>query len=85
MRILEGAAAPTVKTPGGRLTLARQKRGMFQKELAEAAEVGEAHLSMVETNRRPIDTLKVGTLVRICDALDLSLDYVVRGEQKPAA
>lgn len=73
-----GGAAPG--TPGARLKAARALRGLRQEDLTEASGVSVGHLCNIERGKRDIDSLKVGTLVKIGSALDLSLDYIVNGK-----
>lgn len=78
--------AAETSTPGGRIKAARALRGLRQVDLAQAA-AGEGvkslsvtHLCSIERGQRDIGTVKVDTLVRLADVLELSLDYVVKGK-----
>lgn len=68
-------------TPGDRIRQAREGRGLTQDELARAAKVSKGFLSDVENNKRNIS---VEYALRIADALGISLDYLMRGEQGKA-
>jgi transcriptional regulator with XRE-family HTH domain len=84
--ISEGAKtemASEMSTPGNRIKAARALRGMKQDELAEAADMSVTHLCSIEKGKRPIESVKVGTLKRICGAMGLGLDYVVSGKPVP--
>jgi transcriptional regulator with XRE-family HTH domain len=71
--------APAVTTLGGRIVAARQRCEMQQQALAEQAGLAVSHLCKIERNRLSAEALKVGTLVRLCRALNVSLDHVVFG------
>lgn len=61
---------------GLRIKLARISKDLTQQELADVTNVGEKHIGMIEKGNNGVS---IPSLVAICDALDLSLDYVVRG------
>ena len=61
---------------GGRVRDCREKRGWTQKELASSAEISVTFLSELENNHRAPGA---GVLLRLADALGVSLDYLVRG------
>ena len=65
-------------TPGDRIRAAREKRGWTQEELAQAAQMSKGFLSDVENNNRGISA---DYALRIADALGVSLDFLMRGEQ----
>ena len=58
---------------------AREEKGLTQEELAKMVGIGRVTLSRYETEERSI---KVGTLVAIADALNVPIDYLVRGKEK---
>ena len=70
-----------MSTPGDRIRTAREGRGLTQDVLARAAPVSKGFLSDVENNKRNIS---VEYALRIADALGISLDYLMRGEQGKA-
>lgn len=75
-------AGPAVSdaTPGRRIKARRMLLGLDQKDLAKKAGLGVTRLSGLE-NDHNFPALKVGTLVRICEVLDCSLDYLVSGKE----
>lgn len=64
------------ETPGRRLKAARVLQGLDQAELCTRAGISQVRLSQVE-NDQNLEGLRVGTLVRLCRALGVSVDYVV--------
>lgn len=65
------------KDIGDRISLLRNDKGMTQEEFAEYINVTVKHISAVECGRSSFSLPK---LVHICDVLDCSLDYLVRGK-----
>ena len=63
---------------GKRIGEVRRCGGMTQEELAEICDVSARFISLVETGRK-MASLKM--LVSICDALSISLDEMVFGNQ----
>lgn len=57
----------------------REKRGMTQKELATAIGIATSTVANYETGKRKPDP---DTLCKIADALDCTLDALVRGKEK---
>ncbi|MGH7593384.1 MAG: helix-turn-helix domain-containing protein, partial [Gemmatimonadales bacterium] len=76
-----GGKASILPTLGGRVADLRENRGLKQQELAKAAGISVTFLSEVENGHR-----KPGTdaLLGLADALDTTLDYLVKGELPPA-
>ncbi|MCR5417658.1 MAG: helix-turn-helix domain-containing protein [Lachnospiraceae bacterium] len=66
------------KDIGDRISLLRHDRGMTQEEFAELLDVTVKHISAVESGR---SSFSIPKLVHICDILDCSLDYLIRGKQ----
>lgn len=77
--------APATTTPGGRIVAARLGREMEQQALAAEADVSVSHLCKIERNQLPVDSLKVGTLKRLCRVLGVGLDHVVLGPPRSGA
>ena len=67
---------PVVTSLGGRVRECREQRGWTQKKLASAASISVTFLSELENDHR-----KPGArvLLRLADALGVSLDYLLRG------
>jgi len=65
-------------TPGDRIKDARDAMGWTQDQLAEKARISKSFLSDVENNNRGISAEYA---LKIADALAISLDYLMRGEQ----
>lgn len=64
-------------TPGKRVAQLREERGWKQKELAENADISITFLSEIENDKR---TMGSNVLLRVADALGVSLDYIIKGE-----
>ena len=60
---------------GHELRKARQRAGLTQEELSFRAGVSRPYISQLERN---LKSPTVGTLLRICDALDVSPVSVIR-------
>lgn len=65
-------------TLGQRIADLRERRGLTQRQLAEAADLSVTFLSEIENDRRNVGA---AILLRLADALDASLDYLMRGEE----
>ncbi len=64
------------KTVGMRLAESRKKAGLTQAQLADITGMGTNTIALYELDRvQPT----FGRMVRICDALDISLDWVALG------
>lgn len=64
---------------GERIAHLRERRNWTQRQLAEAADLSSTFLSEIENDRRNVGA---AILLRIADALDASLDYLLRGEEQ---
>ena len=64
-------------TLGERIADLRDRRGWTQRQLADAAGLSSTFLSEIENDRRNVGA---AILLRLADALDASLDYLMRGE-----
>lgn len=64
------------RTLGTRIRHARQVRELTQVELAARLSVKQEHVSKWERDTR---TPRLWSLAQIADALDVSLDFLVRG------
>ncbi len=65
------------KDIGDRISLLRHDRGMTQEQFAELLDVTVKHISAVESGR---SSFALPKLVHVCDVLDCTLDYLVRGK-----
>ena len=61
---------------GRRLSQLRKKRGLSQTQLADMAQIGRAHLSQIENGAV---AARIDTLYAIAQALDLTLEELLRG------
>lgn len=66
-------------TTGDRIREVREKRGMTQDQLADAAKISKGFLSEVENNKRNVSS---ENLLRLANVLGASADYLLRGETK---
>ena len=65
---------------GHRLQNARKKRHLTQQQLAEAVNISVGHLSKIE---RGIKTISLEKLTELCDALNISIEWVLTGAVNP--
>ncbi|MGE0116176.1 MAG: helix-turn-helix domain-containing protein [Steroidobacteraceae bacterium] len=63
-------------TTGERIKQIREKKGLTQDQLAEAAGISKGFLSDVENNNKNISSQ---SLLRIANALGASVDYLLQG------
>lgn len=63
---------------GDRIREAREAKGWTQEQLADKAQISKGFLSDVENNKRNVSAENA---LRIADALGMSLDYLMRGEE----
>lgn len=68
-------------TMGKRVAYCRERHGWTQKELAERAGLSVTFLSEIENDRRSMGS---DVLLRIAEALGVSVDYLLKGEVEPA-
>lgn len=61
---------------GHRLTARRKQLGLTQEELADRAGTTTQTISTAETGRK---ALRPENILKICTALDISADYLLRG------
>ena len=62
---------------GKKLKEIRLSKGLPQDAVASAAEVNTSHISNIENNRVKVS---LPTLIYICNALGVTVDYVLSGE-----
>lgn len=60
---------------GNRIRVAREKKGITQEELAERVNISPSHISVIE---RGVKTVRIDTVVRIANELDVSADYLLQ-------
>ncbi len=65
-------------TPGDRIREAREEKDWTQEQLADKAQISKSFLSDVENNKRNVSAENA---LKIADALGVSLDYLMRGDQ----
>ena len=68
-------------TVGERIRDIREKRGMTQDKLAEAADISKSFLSEIENDKRNVGAQ---ILLRIANALGASVDYLLQGAVREA-
>ena len=61
---------------GERLSKRRKQLGLTQEQLAEKAKTTTQTISTAETGRK---ALRPENILKLCDALDISIDYFFRG------
>lgn len=62
---------------GKRLREIRVSKGLTQEYVANCADVNTSHISNIENNRVKVS---LPTLVHMCNALDVTVDYVLHNE-----
>lgn len=65
------------KKIGYKLKSIRISKGLTQEYVAEKANVNTSHISNIENNRVKIS---LTTLIRFCNALDITIDYILADE-----
>lgn len=65
------------KLIGKKLKETRISKGLTQEYIANMADVNTSHISNIENNRVKIS---LPTLVHVCNALDITVDYVLSTE-----
>ena len=61
---------------GNRIRLLRESLGMNQEEFGEFLDCSDESISKIE---RGIHMMKIWTMIRLCQACGVSMDYLVRG------
>lgn len=61
---------------GERIAKLRKEHHMTQEQLAEELDISVKHCSAVE---RGVSSLSTEKYIELCDLLDTSLDYIIRG------
>ncbi len=62
---------------GQRIKEVRTEKKLTQEKLAEITDVNVSHISNIETNKVKVS---LTLLVQICNALDITLDYLLENE-----
>jgi transcriptional regulator with XRE-family HTH domain len=62
---------------GRKIRETRISKGLTQEYIANMADVNTSHISNIENNRAKIS---LPTLVHICNALDVTVDYILSSE-----
>ena len=62
---------------GRKLKEIRLSKGLTQEYVADMADVNTSHISNIENNRVKIS---LTTLVNVCNALDVTVDFILAGE-----
>ena len=70
---------------GERILLARRRRGIQQKVLAERAQISPKHLSQIETGKVAGLHMQAGLLRRIAQVLGVSADYLLGLDEQEQA
>ena len=65
------------KELGKRIRAERRKKDLTQEKLAEMANISDSFMGHIERGGR---TLSIETLVKLANALNLSIEYIVCGE-----
>jgi len=68
---------------GPRIRAARERRGYSREELAYRSGLSWGAIEQIESGRRR--QVRPDTLLRLCDALELTTDYVLFGRSRPPA
>lgn len=64
-----------------KLKTLRQAKGLSQSQLAEKAEINVRVLQHYEQGSRDLDHANIGTILRICIALDCKLEDVIEKQE----
>ncbi len=64
---------------GKKLKTIRLSKNLTQEYIANAADVNTSHISNIENNRVKVS---LSTLVQICNALNVTVDYILSEEYK---
>lgn len=72
-----GVSCMNITGLGAKIREARKMKGYTIEELAEAAEMGAPYLGEIERGEK---TPSMKTFIKIVEALDISSDYILRGE-----
>lgn len=73
----DAVSIPSPEVVARRLDHARQLKGWTWTDLAVRAAVSRTTLSNLHRGRRPWEALNLGAAVRLCRALDISLDWLI--------
>ena len=65
---------------GQRIRKHRERSRLSQEQLAERADVSSQTISTAETGKK---RLRVENIIKICEALEISPDYLLLGEISP--
>lgn len=65
------------KELGKRIRAERRKQDLTQEKLAEMAEISDSFMGHIERGGR---TLSIETLVKLSNALNLNIEYIICGE-----
>ena len=68
---------------GPRIRAARERRGYSREELGYRSGLSWGAIEQIESGRRR--QVRPDTLLRLCDALELTTDYVLSGRSRPPA
>ena len=66
---------------GSRVKEKREEKGLTQEQLSEATSLSSVHISYIESAKRKPS---LGALLRICNALDITMDDLLVGNQTPS-
>lgn len=78
LTMIEVQAMPVLSSLGRRVAQLREARSWTQKQLASEADLSSTFISEIEHDKRNVSS---EVLLRLADALDASLDYLLRGEE----
>lgn len=62
------------------MKIARVKKGISQKQLSEISNLSSSTISNIESGSKSIDCVSFGTLKKISEALDISIDELIKEE-----
>lgn len=66
-----------LKDTGLRIRLEREKLNLSREHFAEIVNLSPFYIGQIERGDR---SMSIDTLVKICDTLNLSIDYILKGE-----
>lgn len=68
-----------LETIGSRIRFAREKLGLSRESFAELVGLSAFYIGQIERDER---NMSIDSLIKICDTLNISIDFILRGYVK---